>query len=76
MPQTLGQFGVINTAPVVTNPQMLDRESREMFADMSRQVDTLYKWHDVDDTSGVKLWYGRTLNASLPNEGLPAGRAW
>jgi biopolymer transport protein ExbB/TolQ len=31
----------------------------KMMEDMTRKINDLYKWHDVEDSEGVKVWYVR-----------------
>jgi hypothetical protein len=40
------------------------KEQKTRFDNLSKEVHTLYEWHDKDDQDGVKVWY---IRQSLEN---------
>jgi hypothetical protein len=41
-----------------------NKEQKTRFDNLSKEVHTLYEWHDKDDQDGVKVWY---IRQSLEN---------
>lgn len=62
--QTLATYG-ITRPPVVATAMVIDAEFLRQFDKGASQIEELHRWHDVVDESGVRLWYGRTLNVTM-----------